>query len=153
MSVHRFSFRGILSTALLVSQPTIAATSFKEMTCFDVADPGASGSSDTMVSLVRKTRDPHDSRYRSFDVTVRKNTSLNPPDRYVIVGSYTAILRESPYTQSPYTLQFKAVGAAAFDLGVYSTNSLPWADFRMITNAGPHLKKELSMQLECSAIN
>ncbi|MCU4154268.1 hypothetical protein DVV40_10065 [Lactobacillus acidophilus] len=123
---------------------------FKNVTCVDIADPGSNGSPAFIVSLVRRGQDRQGPDYDKFEVTVKKQVSLNSSHTYERIGTYTAIVWESPNTQAPYHLQFDTGHIREFELGLYRTSSLPWADLRMIANSGSNQSEEITKQLECS---
>jgi len=127
-----------------------ARAEFKTVTCVDIADPGSNGSPTIIVALVRRSQDRKSPDYDKFNVTVKKHISLNSPYTYETIGTYTAIGWESPNTQAPYHLQFDTGYKREFELGLYRTNSLPWADLWMIANSGSNQSEEITKQLECS---
>lgn len=127
-----------------------ARADFNSVTCVDISDPGANGDHPFVVSLIRKSKDRQNPHYDTFDVIVKKQMSLGSPDTYETVGHYTAKGWEYPNTQEPYYFQFDTGSVRQFELGLYRTNSLPWADLWMVTNSGSNRNEEMTKQLECS---
>lgn len=126
---------------------TRAAASFNKINCVDIADPGGNGEPYFVVSLSRKSTNPSDSNYNTFNVIVKKDLSVNSSPIYETIGTYTAV---STAGHAPYYAQFKSKSGRLFELGLYQTDSLPWADLRMITTTGSHPNETIVRQLECS---
>lgn len=122
---------------------------FNEVTCFEISDPGSNSQSTFIVKLDRKSKDRHNVDNDKFDVTVERQLAQYPGNEREKIGSYTAIGWEFPNTQEPYHLQFDTGYVRRFELGLYRTNSLPWADLWMVTNTGSNLNEEITKQLEC----
>ncbi len=148
--MERGTFQGIL--IVLVSflsavHSSDAAASFNEMTCVDVADPGSNGQPYFVVSLSRKSINPADSNYKVFQVKVERNVSDGSSIVYETIGVYTAV---SGIGQGKYYSQFKTISDRTFELNLYRTSPLPFADLIMITNTVSRPSERVSMQLECS---
>lgn len=143
---------GFLGFALTAHAETLASR-VKNVTCFDISDPGANGEPFFIVAITRKSENPRELEFNFFDVTVRKQISNGPPHAYQTIGTYTVTSRESPETEQPYYLQFATGYVRPFELGLFRTGSLPWADLRMVTNNDSIPSEEISMQLECTSEN
>lgn len=146
--VKLVAISGLLLPAVVRAES--ARADFSSVTCSDISDPGANGAPSFIVSLIRKSKDRRSPNYGKFDVTVKKQVSFSPPHTYETIGTYTAIGWESPNTQEPYHLQFDTGYIRQFELGLYQTNSLPWADLWLVTNSGSNRNEEITKQLECS---
>jgi hypothetical protein len=123
------------------------------VTCFPISDPGSDGIPYFLVTLTRMSQDRKSPGYDMFDVSVEKQITRNPPHNFQTIGTYTAFSRKPPNTQSPYFIQFYSGNIREFELGLYETGSLPWADLWMITNTGSNPKEQIIKQLECSIVN